>query len=105
MTIPKILRSRLVLAATLFVTMGLVLSGVSQSVAANNTEQTIASLTLSKNLDIDRKLEPFRDPALIRIKARVAPPWRGPLGRPPWTERRFCPTVDLISSDDIPPFC
>jgi len=105
MAIRKQLRSGLLLSGALLIAAGLIASAGSQAVAANDTEKTIASLTLSKNLDIDRELNPYRDPVLIRIKARVAPAWRGPLGQPPWTERRNCVKVDLINPNDFPPFC
>jgi len=105
MAIRKQMRSGVLLSGALLVAVGLVVSGGAQVQAADDTEKTIASLTLAKNLGIDRKLNPYRDPVMIRIKARVAPPWRGPLGQPPWTEHRNCVKVDLISPNDFPPFC
>ena len=105
MAVKKQMRSGVRLSGALLVAAVLVVSGWTQVQAADDTEKTIASLTLSKNLEIDRKLTPYRDPVLIRIKARVAPAWRGPLGQPPWTERRNCVKVDLISPNDFPHFC
>lgn len=105
MAIRKQMRSIARLSGALLVAAGLVVSGGTLVQAADDTEKTIASLTLTKNLDIDRKLNPYRDPVLIRIKARVAPAWRGPLGEPPWTEHRNCVKVDLISPNDFPHFC
>jgi len=101
----KQVKSGLALLTVPLVAFAILASGGSQAGAANDTEATVASLTLTKNLKVDRKLDAFSDPVLIRIKARTAPPWRGPLGKPPWTERRFCLKTDLLALNDFPPYC
>ena len=72
--------------------------------ADNDAREIVADLTVAQDQSIDEDLEGFDDPVLIRAKARVAPPWRGPLGQPPWTERRNCPEV-VLGTPDFPPYC
>jgi len=79
-------------------------SNVTRAQSDADKERTAISLTVAEDVTIDEDLDNFDDPVLVRAKARVAPVWRGPLGQPPWTERRNCPQVELVGLD-TPPFC
>jgi hypothetical protein len=83
---------------------GLIYIGAADARAQNDNEETVADLAVAQDLFVDEELDNFDDPVLVRAKAKIAPPWRGPLGAPPWTERRNCAQVELVGLDTSP-FC